>query len=164
MYGGSLVVKSDLKATNGNVKIIDNIMVPPEKNVAAILDAGRKYSLLTSALRQTELAKELRNLGSFTLFAPKDDSINNDASLKMKLNNPSAMREFVRDHIVKGTYFANLFDGGKELTVTSITGKSITIRKLAKIFTVNGVSVRQQDIRATNGLVHIVDGVIVNSN
>jgi len=163
MYGGSVVLKDNLKATNGHVKIIENIMIPPEKNVASILDAGRKYTVLTATLRQTELAKELRALGSFTLFAPKDDSIFNDATLKMKLTDPQYVLEFVRNHIVKGSYFSNLFNGGKEVTLTSLTGKQITIRKLAKLFTVNGVSVKQQDIRATNGVVHIVDSII-NSN
>jgi uncharacterized surface protein with fasciclin (FAS1) repeats len=163
MYGGSTILKRDLKATNGNVQILNDVMIPPQQTVVSILDANNNFKIFTNALRKDALAEELRNLnGPFTIFAPKDDRIENDASLKMKISDPTQLREFVRDHIVEGIYYGTLFEGDQEVILTSLSGKDITLRNnaMSRRLSANGVSVNQSDIRGTNGLVHIVDDVI----
>jgi uncharacterized surface protein with fasciclin (FAS1) repeats len=152
MYGGSLIQKPNIRSSNGDVIIVDNFMTVPQQTVLQVLTSARKYTTLTQALQQPALAQQLNTLGPYTIFAPPDDSLTQ--------KHTQTVQTLLQDHIVKGVYFSQLFRGGNRVTLKSVSGKDIVVVKQGDSCSVNGVMVQQLDIRATNGVIHVMKQAI----
>lgn len=66
------VLRWDQEACNGNVHIIDRVLVPPESTVTEWLAANRSFSIMTKLLKETKLDELLNGEGPFTVLAAPD--------------------------------------------------------------------------------------------
>ena len=130
------------------------------KDIVDTAVAAGKFRLLIAALKAADLVPTLKGEGPFTVFAPTDDAFAKlPEGVLADLLQPANKKRLVSvlaHHVIPGRVIlgqrtsAGKTLEGSELTVTS-TGN----------FQVNGVKVLAEDIQASNGVIHIIDGVLL---
>ncbi len=162
---GAAVVTADIEATNGVVHIIDEVLVPSETDVyeTAVLTAGT--TTLASAVLAAELDEALQGDGPFTIFAPVNAAFEAlDPFVLDQLlaeGNVDILSKVLTFHVIAGAevFAADLSDGQ---TVTTLQGQELTVDLSdAMDPRVNGVSITTTDIDVENGVIHLVDEVII---
>ncbi|MFN8491891.1 MAG: fasciclin domain-containing protein [Caldilineaceae bacterium] len=137
-------------ASGGGSNIVDT----------AIANGGLKT--LVAALQATGADSTLRGAGPFTLFAPTDAAFAAlpRGSLQQLMANPTGqLTDIVRYHIVKGKLMAaDLSDG---LQATTLQGKPVRFSVSGNTIKINGYRVLTKDIQAANGVIHIIETVIL---
>jgi uncharacterized surface protein with fasciclin (FAS1) repeats len=108
------------------------------------------------------LVETLKGAGPFTVFAPTDAAfaaIQKDVDNLLKPENKSKLSKILTYHVVSGkTMAADLMDGQ---TITTVEGTKLKVTiKDGKVM-INGANVVMADVNATNGVVHIIDKVLM---
>ena len=167
--GLAKVTVTDVLASNGVIHVIDTVLIP--SNIVEIaIDAG--FSTLAAAVTQENLVDTLSNTGPYTVFAPTDAAF---SALMTALNTDAAgllAREDLTDillyHVVDGKVLeaalAQLITDGSGTAVvpTLLDGKSLTFTVDGSDVKINGtVTVDATDIIALNGVIHVIDGVLL---
>jgi len=161
--GGAAVTEADLEATNGVVHVIDAVLVPeaPEPDpdlVDVAIEAG--FGTLVAAVQAAGLEETLRGDGPFTVFAPTDAAFEAlpEGVLDGLLADPAALAEVLTYHVVAGDVRAGDLEDGQ--IVTTVEGRPVRIT-LNEIPRVNGVNISTTDVEAANGVIHIIDAVLI---
>ncbi|MFP2995893.1 fasciclin domain-containing protein [Spongiivirga sp. MCCC 1A20706] len=150
------VVIADIMASNGIVHVIDTVLIPTLPSIVDIATGDENFSTLVSALSSADLVETLQGDGPFTVFAPT-----NDAFAKLNaLPEGDALKQVLLYHVASGKFdAATLLADGK---VTTIQGDEVTVEKVGDDVILNGtVKVVVADIMASNGIVHVIDTVLI---
>lgn len=135
----------------------------PDKNIAEIAVSNPNFSTLVKALTAADLVTTLKGEGPFTVFAPTNDAFAKikPATLNALLKNKEALKKVLLYHVVPGKIVAadvmKLKNGTK---VKTVEGSEITV-KVTPTVMVNNAKVTKTDIEATNGVIHVIDTVIM---
>lgn len=123
------------------------------------LDAG-KFSTLISALKAASLTDTLRGAGQYTVFAPTDEAFKKLApgAIDALLKDTRKLKEVLTYHVVPGAIAAKDIKAGN---VTTVEGRPLAVAIQGNQVTVNGAKVVQADIMASNGVIHVIDAVIM---
>ncbi|XP_069975216.1 transforming growth factor-beta-induced protein ig-h3-like [Penaeus vannamei] len=131
-------------------------------NLAEVL-SGRGFSTLVDLVVKAGLADTVSNNGPFTVFAPTNDAF---AALDPKLvnyllQNPQVLKNVLLYHVLPGQVFSSSLED--DLVANSAQGRSVRVNLFANPagVVVNGVDVIEADIPASNGVVHVVDKVLL---
>jgi uncharacterized surface protein with fasciclin (FAS1) repeats len=132
------------------------------KSVYGRVGSSGNYNLLANAIEKVGLADQLEGAGPFTLFAPDDDAFGDACralgTTKMNLLTLESLPGIVKNHVVQGKVTsADLKEG---LEATTIGGETVKFAKKGANWTINGVKVKKADVTATNGVIHVITGVI----
>ena len=122
------------------------------------VEAG--FETLVAAVQAAGLEETLRGEGPFTVFAPTDEAFAElpEGALDTLLSDPAALAQVLLYHVVPGRVLASeLQDGG---LVTTAEGRVVRVTLDAGA-RVNGVNIAQTDIEASNGVIHVVDRVLL---
>lgn len=159
--GNATVVTADLEASNGVVHVVDGVLtggldVVERARITADLET------LVSAVVAAELATTLSGTGPFTVFAPVDAAFaelgQTELNRLLRPENRGELQSILTYHVVPGRILAgDLADGA---TVTTVQGQELTIDLTGGAF-VNGETIVATDILVSNGVVHLIDGVLV---
>ena len=126
----------------------------------AIANGGLKT--LVAALEATGADSILKGPGPFTLFAPTDAAFAAlpRGSLQQLMANPTGqLTDIVHYHIIKGKLLAaDLSDG---LEATTLQGKAVKFSVSGNTIKINGYRVLTKDIQASNGVIHVIETVIL---
>lgn len=133
------------------------------KNVVAVAESNGSFTMLTKALKAAGLAETLQGKGPFTVFAPTDAAfakLPQDAVQDLlKPENKEVLVKILRYHVVQGSVTSKDLKSGE---VKSIEGGPINVKVDSKTgVTVNDAKVVQPDIKASNGVIHVIDNVIL---
>ena len=154
------VISADNVASNGVIHEVDAVIMPP--NVVEIAQILPGFSSLVDAVVDADLVDDLSGDGPFTVFAPTDQAFMMTGSL------PTGTRlvEILQGHVVRGNVLSgDLMDG---MVVNTLAGSPLTIGVNGSTVTVtdergNTRTVVATDNQGTNGVVHAVDGVLLNN-
>lgn len=132
-----------------------------QKDVVKIAVGSPDHTLVT-ALKAANLVNALANAGPFTVFAPDNAAFDKlskgTVDDLLEPENVDKLRNILQHHVTTSVYeAADLTDG---MTLSMADGGSVTIRKVGNDFTVDGAKI-VGSVRGSNGIVHVVDGVIV---
>lgn len=118
------------------------------------------FSVFKSLIDKTKL-NDLLNSGSYTLFAPTNVAFNMAGYSGEVLNNMSmdSMVLLVKNHIVEGVENISMLADGQELT--TLSGNKILIQKSGDAVYVDGGDITNPDESATNGVVHVINKLLV---
>jgi transforming growth factor-beta-induced protein len=162
------VIITDIEAANGVIHVIDTVILPPADK-ADIIDtavADGRFTTLAAALTAAGLVDTLKGEGPFTVFAPTDDAF---AKLPagtveelLKPENKQSLTDILLYHVVSGKVMAADVVG---LTnAETVLGKNIKIIvKDGKVF-INNAEVIITDIETSNGVIHVIDTVLLPLN
>merc|ERR1719454_1799365 len=161
------VTTADVAASNGVVHIIDAVLLPPSMTKQSIVElaAGNKdLSTLVAALTAGKLVTALEGKGPFTVFAPTNEAFAKlpKATLNSLLEpkNIKLLDAVLEYHVVAGAAVYSK-DLKASQHVKTLQGQQITVTKSWRGVYINGKSkVTKADVRATNGVVHIINTVL----
>lgn len=156
--GGAKVVVTDLVATNGVIHVIDAVILPPD--VVDIAMASADHTTLVDLVKLAGLVETLKGDGPFTIFAPTNAAfakVDPKAVDALKADK-AALAGVLTYHVVAGMVKAKDVAAGE---VATVNGAKITIAKDDKGVTVNGAKVIATDLVGMNGVIHVIDGVLL---
>ena len=143
------------------------------KDVTATLASASDFSMLTAALKATSLDASLKGAGPFTVFAPNNDDFNAipKGKLDSLMKDPAKLAVILKTHVISGKFdktaiIKALVAGKGKTTLTALGGEVLTIsvkdKKLAITDPQGTVAeVTTFDVPCTNGVVHIINGVLM---
>ena len=132
------------------------------KDIVDTAVGAGSFGTLVAAVQAAGLVDTLKGEGPFTVFAPTDAAF---AALPagtveelLKPENKDKLTAILTYHVVAGKVMSgDLSDG---MTAATVNGANITIGTTGGV-TVNGANVTQADIEASNGVIHVIDAVIL---
>jgi len=160
--GDAQVTLADIETDNGVVHVIDAVLLPPRFTVVDVVVKSEVHQTLTAAVVATDLAETLSGDGPFTVFAPTDQAFENlpPGTVEALLEDPSgALTDILLYHVVGAAALStDLSDG---LEVETLNGKSVDVTINANGVFINDAQVIIADIETDNGVVHVVDAVLL---
>ncbi|HYQ58040.1 MAG TPA: fasciclin domain-containing protein [Draconibacterium sp.] len=160
MINNANVTAADVMASNGVIHVIDKVLLPP--TVVDLATYSDNFSSLVSAVVKADLAGALSADGPFTVFAPTNDAF---AALFAALEISGLDEVAVEDltsiltyHVVGDNVLLTELSAG---TVAAISGEEFEVAIDGDV-TLNGtIKVVATDIQGTNGVIHVIDAVLV---
>jgi uncharacterized surface protein with fasciclin (FAS1) repeats len=132
-----------------------------KKDIVDTAAGAEDFSTLVTAVKAADLVGALKGEGPFTVFAPTNEAFSKvpkdqlDALLKDK----DALTQVLTYHVVPGKVMAA--DVVKITEAETLQGQPLKIAVEEGKVTVNGVNVVKTDIDCTNGVIHVIDGVLL---
>ena len=129
--------------------------------VVQIAAGNPDFSTLVKAVQAAGLAETLSGKGPFTVFAPTNEAFAKipAADLNALLADKAKLTEVLTYHVVPGAVKAG--DLKKKQKVATVQGSKVKIVKTKKGATINGAKIVQTDIVGSNGVIHVIDTVIL---
>ncbi len=161
------VVTTDIEASNGVIHVIDAVLLPPAAeptaSIAEIAAGDPNFSTLVAALDAAGLVETLAGEGTFTVFAPTNDAFAAlpEGTVETLLADPSGDLTQILLYHVLGTR-AEAADVVNLTSATTLQGSEISIAVVDGGVVLNdAVRVTTTDIMATNGVIHVIDAVLL---
>lgn len=161
------VTTTDIFASNGVIHVIDSVLIPASTlgSLAEIASSDQQFTTFLAALEAAELTEVLTRDGPYTLLAPNDAAFANlpPGALASLLADPGgALTDTLFAHIINGQISSQ--DLAQLGELTDVRGATITISREDGAIVLNeDVQFTNNDILASNGVVHVVDSVLVPS-
>ena len=157
------VITPDVEASNGVIHVIDGVLWPNDI-VETAIDAD-DFNILVDAVVEAELVDALKGPGLFTVFAPNDQAFGNlitDLGSKEALLELENLGSILLYHVVSGQVMAEDVLGLDGEDVETLSGEDILISiDNEKVF-INSLSeVIITDIQTLNGVIHVIDRVLL---
>lgn len=132
------------------------------KNVVQIAIGSKDHTTLVAAVKAAELVDALSNAGPFTVFAPTNAAFDKlpagTVNGLLKPEKKEALTDILQYHVSVGVFKTEMFQDGQ--SIGQVNGGNITITKKADGIYVNGTAKIIASIPASNGIVHVIDGVL----
>jgi uncharacterized surface protein with fasciclin (FAS1) repeats len=167
---GADVVSADIEAANGVIHVIDTVLLPPAGKDTSMMEldivntairAGG-FETLVGAIEAAGLTDALRDVGPYTVFAPTSEAFAAlpDGTLEALMDDPlGQLNQILLYHVVPGKVMAaDLSDG---LEVETLQGASVTFSIEGDVAKINDANIITTDIAASNGVIHVIDAVIL---
>ncbi len=162
----STIIIADLDAENGVLHAVDKVLLPADKNIVQTLQARADCTVLVEAVIAADLVTTFSAPGPLTVFAPTDEAF---ASLLAELNvtktqllaNETLLTDVLTYHAVDGLFLKADVPVGQ--AVTTRHGDSLTVSAGFVISDTRGrtANIGSTDVIATNGVIHLIDKVIL---
>jgi len=148
------VTTADVKASNGVIHVIDKIILPPADDIVETAIAAGMFTKLAGALTAADLVTTLKGDGPFTVFAPTDAAFGKLSAVPTG----DALKDVLLYHVVSGAVGSGDLEAGSVSTL--LDGKSLTVSLTGGV-KINDAKVTSANIIAKNGVIHVVDTVLV---
>jgi transforming growth factor-beta-induced protein len=171
MINDANVTTADIETTNGTIHVIDKVLVPAAFSIEfdTVVDVALSddnFSILVQALTKADLVSTLQGDGPFTVFAPTNAAFE---ALLASLNITAAqlldhpdLTKVLLYHVVSGKVMStDITDGLVAETLNA--GQNLTFT-LGSVIINGDVNVTTADLEALNGVVHVIDTVLVPAN
>lgn len=119
------------------------------------------FNTLVAAVKAAGLVEALKGDGPFTVFAPTDEAFAKlpEGALKSLLDNPEKLKSVLTYHVVEGKVTSDKVM--KVNKAEALNGKSVTVTAKDGKVMINDANVIATDIMCSNGVIHVVDKVIL---
>lgn len=166
--GKATVTATDVKASNGVIHVIDTVILPIDKDIITVAGEAGSFTTLAKALAAAGLVDTLKGKGPFTVFAPTDEAF---AKLPagtienlLKPENKDQLKAILTYHVLPARVYAD-----KAVTMTesikTVQGSTFSIQNKGgqvKIGNAKAMAtITATDIEASNGVIHVIDSVIM---
>jgi uncharacterized surface protein with fasciclin (FAS1) repeats len=177
MINDATVTEPNVYAVNGIVHIIDKVLiypgfVPPTTTttttamdtsgtIPGLAEKTSDLSTLVTALKETGLVDTLAGKGPFTVFAPTNQAFAAlpSAELQYLLNERDQLTKVLEYHVANGNVSSSQLKNGE--TIPTLEGEDVTVTIKGSSVMINDATVTTPNVYATNGVVHIIDKVLV---
>ena len=155
------ITATDVKADNGVIHVIDKVLLP--QSIVDIAVTNPTFSILVQALTKADLVTTLSGKGPFTVFAPTDDAfkalfttlgVSGIVDLTKETLTPILLA-----HVVSGNVTSSMLTNGDVQTLN--TTKKLKINITNGVTIDGNIKVVLADVQGTNGVIHVIDKVIV---
>ena len=155
---------ASLAETNASTVMVGGASMYPSRNIVENALNSKDHTTLVAAVKAAGLADTLQGAGPFTVFAPTNAAFSKlpagTVDNLLKPENKTMLTSVLTYHVVKGAVPA-----AKVVTLkraTTVNGASVTIAVRKKKVYLNGSTrVTKTDIKASNGIIHVIDKVLL---
>lgn len=148
-------IQNDVETMPGEENVMD------KKTIVEIAAADENFSTLVTAVTTAGLTETLSGTGPFTVFAPTNEAFAKlpEGTVEGLLKDKDALTKILTYHVVSGKVMAADVVGLK--SATTVQGQDLQITAEEGKVKINGANVVQTDIEASNGVIHVVDTVLL---
>lgn len=134
-----------------------------EKNIVEIAAGDDRFETLVAAVQAAGLVETLQGEGPFTVFAPTDDAFDAlpEGTLDALLQDTETLSKILTYHVVSGNVMAADVVGLDGQDVATVQGENVMVKVDGGNVMVNDANVIITDIVASNGVIHVIDKVII---
>jgi len=135
----------------------------PKQNIVQVAASNPQFSTLVSLVKEAGLVKTLSGKGPFTVFAPTNAAfakVPADTLAALKAD-PDKLRAVLTYHVVPGNVPASKVVTLNGKSVKTAEGSTVRITVRGKSEKVNNATVTKTDIKASNGTIHVINGVLI---
>ena len=132
-----------------------------KKDIVETAVAAGNFTTLATALTEAGLIETLKGKGPFTVFAPTDEAFAKvpKADLANLLKDKEQLKKVLLYHVVAGKVMST--DVVKLKSAPTVEGNAVKISVKGKMVKVDNANVTAVDIEASNGVIHVIDSVIM---
>ena len=163
MVDGAQVVATDIACTNGVIHVIDSVILPSEDNIPTVATKAGKFNTLLAAAKAAGLVETLSGDKALTVFAPTDDAFaklpKDTVATLLKPENKDKLKAILLFHVVEGRVYSE--DALAAKSAATLQGSKVEITVKDGAAYVNGAKILATDVDASNGVIHIIDSVIL---
>ncbi len=175
MVGDATVIVADVQAANGVIHVIDTVLVPSsvtdalggegEAATGTIIEvaaADGRFTTLLAAVEAASLTETLSGEDEHTVLAPTDDAFAAlpEGTVDALLEDPEgALTDILLAHVIAGAVPAA--DVAAATEVTTANGTVLPVEVDGDVVTIGGATVLIADLQTANGIIHVIDAVIV---
>jgi transforming growth factor-beta-induced protein len=163
MVGDVHITTPDVMTSNGVIHVVDKVILPKmahKPNILTIASANAKT--LSVAISAAGLSETLQADGPFTVFAPTDaafSAIQKDVDKLLKPENKAQLAKVLTYHVISGKLVAADLKDGQELTTVEGTTLKVSIKN--GVVMVGNATVTAADVDASNGVIHVINKVLM---
>jgi transforming growth factor-beta-induced protein len=153
------VTAADIRCRNGIIHVIDTVLLPKDDIVDVAAKAG-SFNTLLAALNAADLNDTLRGQGPLTVFAPTDEAFAKlpAGTVEALLNDIPRLRSILTYHVVPSKVLAA--DVVRLDEAKTVQGSKVRIDTSSGV-RINNAQVVKTDINAANGVIHVIDEVLL---
>jgi len=163
MIENATVKTADVAASNGVIHVIDTVIMPSQDTIVQTAVKAGKFTTLATLLEKAGLVGALQGPGPFTVFAPTDEAFaklpKETVESLLKPENIEQLKKILTYHVVQGRVFSNTV--AKGWASSTLAGVELTSKATGGTVTVGGAGLVKTDIDASNGVIHVVDTVLI---
>ncbi|MGD8405620.1 MAG: fasciclin domain-containing protein [Anaerolineales bacterium] len=165
MIDGAEVIITDIEASNGVIHVIDSVILPESRDIVDIAVDDGRFTTLVAAVQAADLVDTLKSEGPFTVFAPTDEAFAAlpEGTVDALLADIPALTDILLYHVVPAKVMAADVVGlDGQSAETALEGQSINIKiDMGNVYLNEDVQVIITDIEASNGVIHVIDAVLL---
>lgn len=162
----SKIVVTDVAASNGVIHAVDKVLLPADKNIVQTAAANPSFSILVEAVTAAHLEGTLSGTGPFTVFAPTDAAFGAlltelGITKAQLLADTALLTKVLTYHVVPSRVLKAQVPVGAPITTAQ--GETFTVNASLAITDRRGriASISATDVLASNGVIHVIDKVIL---
>lgn len=161
--GPADLVITDIACTNGVIHVIDAVLPPKLETVPERLQPTGRFDTLLAAVDAADLETALGGPGPFTVFAPTDVAFSllpagTVADLLLPENKP-ALIDLLSYHVIPGRVYSDQAIAAG--TATTLQGSAVAVTTQGRKLLIDGVRVLRRDFETRNGVVHVIEEVLM---
>ncbi|XP_017345332.1 periostin isoform X1 [Ictalurus punctatus] len=156
------MIRGSKEGSNGALHLMRSLIRLPEKTMFELLKADGRFTILLKLMEEAELTEMLKQEGSYTIFAPTDEAFKEMSEDDMKLltSDLNILRTILLYHFSSGIVINGGLEGGVTNLLKTIQGNNLQVHSVNNSINVNSVNVKDNDLMASNGVVHVVKSLL----
>lgn len=133
------------------------------KTIVEVAQEAGTFNTLVTALRAAGLVETLQGKGPFTVFAPSDEAFAKlpAGTIEALLKDQQKLASILTFHVLPGKVMAADVLKAKQLEATTVNGEALGVVVTDGKVYVNGARVTATDVEASNGVIHVIDSVLL---
>ena len=165
MFGNAQVIVPNVRASNGIVHVINEVLMPGPKqeNIVELAKSAGSFNTLLAALTAADLASVFTGETPYTVLAPTDEAFSKvpKATLESLLlpENKETLVRILKYHVIAGSVSAKDAIGASK--AKTLEGSPVSFELRDGMLSVNDAKVVKNDLSASNGVIHVIDNVLI---
>ena len=157
------IIATDVDASNGVIHVIDSVIIPETKNLAQVATGDGRFTILAKAIETAGLTSALTGDDALTVFAPTDEAFRKlpQGTIEelLRPENRDTLTKILTYHVVPGRVYARDAVGAQR--AATLQGDTVRVGIENGRLTIDGANVINSDIETSNGVIHVIDSVIL---
>ena len=163
LVDGARVIAADVEASNGIIHVIDRVILPADGSIVEVATKAGTFGTLLAAAKAAGLADALAGDGPFTVLAPTDEAFAKlpagTVDSLLRPENKGKLASILKYHVIPGRVYATqALSLGAAAT---LQGNEVVFDLANGALVVDGARVVRADVDASNGVIHVIDAVIM---
>lgn len=159
----AVIVQADIACTNGVIHVIDAVVLPSSDTLADVASSAGTFNTLLAAAKAAGLVDALKGDAPLTVLAPTDEAFAKlpagTVESLLKPENREALKSILTYHIVADRAYSTDVLKGKQ--AATLQGAKVQFSAKDGVVMVNDATVIRADIDASNGVIHVIDTVLM---
>ena len=164
--GDANIKVTDVQCSNGVIHVIDSVLMPALADIPKTAQSAGQFNTLLAAVGAAGLSDVLAGDGPFTVFAPTDEAFaalpEGTVATLLKPENKQQLVDILKYHVISGRVYDT--DAVAAKRAETLLGRGVNIGLNAEGITVNDAKIVARNIDASNGVIHVIDQVLIPSS